>query len=45
MPSNLLSTFMMEEAILNGFGFKRLRTSKACKKEMGQLKFFGVVSA
>jgi hypothetical protein len=32
----LLSTFMMEVAISNGFGIKRLRTSKACRKQMGQ---------
>jgi hypothetical protein len=31
---------MMEVAILNGFDVKRLRTSKACRKEMGQLKSF-----
>jgi hypothetical protein len=30
--SHLLSTFMMQVANSNGFGIKRLRTSKACKK-------------
>jgi hypothetical protein len=30
--SYLLSTFIIEVAILNGLGIKRLRTSKACKK-------------
>jgi hypothetical protein len=33
----------MEVAISNGFGIKRLKTSKALKK--GQLKIFGIVSA
>jgi hypothetical protein len=36
---------MMEAAILNGFGIKRLRTSKACEKLKGQLKIFSIASA
>jgi hypothetical protein len=36
---------MMEAAISNRFGIKRLRTSKACEKLKGQLKNFLIASA
>jgi hypothetical protein len=36
---------MMEAAILNRFGIKRLRTSKACENLKGQLKKFLIASA
>jgi hypothetical protein len=36
---------MMEAAISNRFGIKRLGTSKACGKLKGQLTFFLIASA
>jgi hypothetical protein len=36
---------MMEAAILNRFGIKRLRTSKVCGKLKGLLKIFVIASA